>query len=156
MTPKLTPAIVRELLDYDPDSGFLMWRKRSAKWFDGNKGRANRWNARYAGKLAFSSNRPDAKLRGTVAGVNVAADVVAWMHYYDEVPKGTIMHLDGCVYHDALSNLKLSRIGGGKGVYKLASGKWRAMASVDGVWRHLGCYDSEREAKDARAALDVL
>lgn len=48
---ELTAEIARELLDYDPLSGALTWKKRDRKWFSRSNQWKN-WNGRYAGRQA--------------------------------------------------------------------------------------------------------
>lgn len=51
---KLTQEIVRELLDYDPVAGTSTWRHRALHWFASCRSQRS-WNARFAGKLAFTT-----------------------------------------------------------------------------------------------------
>jgi len=50
---ELTQEIVRELLDYNPDTGVLTWKFRSEKWF-ATTGAFKSWNTRFAGVKAGS------------------------------------------------------------------------------------------------------
>ncbi len=50
---ELTQETVRELLDYDPDTGLLTWKERDVKWFK-NEHASKVWNAKYANKEAFT------------------------------------------------------------------------------------------------------
>lgn len=54
---KLTQEIVRELLDYNPISGRLVWKERDIKWFKHSLKRTqehtcHHWNSRFSGKVA--------------------------------------------------------------------------------------------------------
>jgi hypothetical protein len=53
MAKQLTQKIVRELLDYNPKTGVLTWRRRHRKWFTSDR-ICNMWNTKFAGKPAFS------------------------------------------------------------------------------------------------------
>lgn len=46
--PLPTQETLRQLLDYDPQTGALTWKPRTGKW-------SSRWNKRYAGKIAGKS-----------------------------------------------------------------------------------------------------
>jgi hypothetical protein len=48
---ELTQAIVRELLDYSPETGALLWCERDRRWF-GSDRIWKTWNARFAGQPA--------------------------------------------------------------------------------------------------------
>jgi hypothetical protein len=71
-TKRLTHKRVRELLDYDPETGVLTWRYR--KGF-----RLGAWNAAHAGKPAFTANndKRGAK-RGRLLGRTYLAHRVIW------------------------------------------------------------------------------
>lgn len=156
---RITPAIIRELLDYYPDTGFFTWRERAAHWFDGDIRRCGAWNARYAGKSTFNTKTNRAKegrYRGVLLGENIAAERVAWAHYYGEMPARRIAHRNGCLFDDSIANLELMQERGTNGIYRLPSGRWRAMRGEGGVWHHLGCYATREEAVAARDGSDLL
>jgi hypothetical protein len=50
---ELPPAhILRQLLEYDPITGTLVWRERDPSWFGGNRRACSLWNVRYANSQA--------------------------------------------------------------------------------------------------------
>ena len=51
---ELTAEIARELLTYNPDTGKLFWKERSAKYFN-NPNYTKRWNTQWAGKEDLKS-----------------------------------------------------------------------------------------------------
>jgi hypothetical protein len=54
----LTQRIVRELLDYNPKTGVLIWKPRSIEWFYSYR-RYCSWNAKFAGRQALTTKRTD-------------------------------------------------------------------------------------------------
>ena len=56
---ELTTEIVRELLDYDQETGIFVWKVRERKWFNREQD-FKRWNARFAGGgCRYSEERRD-------------------------------------------------------------------------------------------------
>jgi hypothetical protein len=63
-----TPEMLRKLLDYDPDTGLLVWKHRTADMHPNDQGR-RLFNKRWAGTLAFTSNNNYGYKRGKVFGI---------------------------------------------------------------------------------------
>src|SRR5690625_1786543 len=61
----ITPEMLRELIDYDPNTGKLFWKPRPAEMFK-TKRAHGAWNARYAGKEALTSTDGYGYRRGCV------------------------------------------------------------------------------------------
>lgn len=94
-----SPTDLLELLSYDPDTGELHWKKRDEKWFS-DKGRSasgNRslWNARFAGKLAFTAVSAQGYLHGTIFLKGYSAHRVAWAIFHGAWPSDFIDHING-------------------------------------------------------------
>jgi hypothetical protein len=64
---ELTQAIVRQLLDYNPETGTLTWRVRDKWWFVSDRA-CNAWNATWAGQPAFTAMTDKRYLHGTIFG----------------------------------------------------------------------------------------
>ena len=58
ITMELTAEIVRELLDYNPDTGDLFWKERPLKYFK-KEIDARKWNAKWSDKKAFTYKTKD-------------------------------------------------------------------------------------------------
>ena len=48
---ELTQEIMRELLDYDKETGVFVWKVRERHWFNSEQGFKG-WNNRFAGTVA--------------------------------------------------------------------------------------------------------
>lgn len=149
----LTAETVRKLLDYNPETGVLTWRKREEDTLTNRK-----WNAKHVGKVA-GSLRPSGYREIGINGVLWREHRVIWLHYYGEHARDTIDHINGRRDDNRIENLrdaahfqnkqnvgpKGNQKSRYKGVYKhTVSGKWIAR-----ITRHLGCFDTEEEARDA-------
>src|SRR5690242_18071490 len=81
----LPPAdILRQLLDYDAETGALTWRPRGIEWFEDSPGRGGAanvcsvWNARYAGTEAFTTNSNKGYRTGKLLGGTYFAHRLIW------------------------------------------------------------------------------
>lgn len=154
---EVTPEVLRELLDYDPETGVLTWKERDVKWFrDGVRssaqGNANKWNARFAGTRAFSENRETGYVRGPIFRRTYRAHRVAYAIMTGEWPKEEIDHIDGIRSNNKWSNLRAATRSencrnkrthsrsGYKGVYPLANspGLFQCLFRDKGKLRYLG------------------
>ena len=104
-TPRISPAQVRELLDYDPSTGVFVWKHRGSKWFPGDEHHRKIWNNRFAGKVA-GNNRKDGYTVVVINYVRYTAHRLAWAHVYGEWPKNEIDHIDGDRSNTRIANLR--------------------------------------------------
>lgn len=164
----ITPTIVRELLDYDPETGVLTWKERDRPWFKTERA-WKAWNTRFAEKPALTS-KSHGYLMGRFLYHGLFAHRAAWMHYYGAVDCDHIDHVDGDVTNNRISNLRAatpSENGGNstrsknnksgfKGVSWVKSqGKWSAYIKHNRKRIHLGRFYHLEDAARAydRAAL---
>lgn len=107
---ELTQEIVRELLDYDPETGVLTWRERDLKWFKSGKNYsenlriANSWNTKWAGKQAFTTIDNGYNI-GFLLFKKVKAHRVIWLYVHGYMPIYTD-HVNGLRDDNRLVNLR--------------------------------------------------
>jgi hypothetical protein len=148
----LTAEQVREVLDYDPETGALRWKERSDM--------RSQWNGRYAGKPA-GGIRPDGYLTVCVNYRHMLAHRVAWLHFYGEYPPEHLDHINQCKTDNRIANLREATRSqnqrnrgaarnnalGIKGVHWVKErDKYCAQIQVEGKNRNLGHYETAEEA----------
>jgi hypothetical protein len=105
MPIRLTQEVLRELLDYDPETGVLTWRERPRKYFP-SAGACRWWNRRFAGTAALSAINKDGALQGTLLGKNVLAHRIAWKWTTGRWPTPMVDHRDGNPANNKWNNLR--------------------------------------------------
>jgi hypothetical protein len=163
---ELTKAIVRELIDYNPDSGVLRWRKRARRWFTSTNA-CNSWNAKNSGKTAFTTIR-NGYLSGAIFHKPYFAHRVIWLWMTGRWPDSQTDHEN----HDRTDNrwcnlykatnqengrnqsLRCDITSGHTGVRKIPNGTFQARIKVDDQEHHLGCYPTLDAAVAARQAAE--
>jgi len=141
----LTAERLRELLDYDPETGVFRWKVRRGP--------------RRAGALAGSPASQGA-WEVCVDGDKHKAHRLAWLHYYGTWPPALLDHRNEIRVDNWISNLREGTVtqnqqnrsracidnrSGFMGVSSNGKG-WRARIVVDGKARHLGTYSTPEEA----------
>lgn len=96
MSKELPPIqTLRQLLDYDPATGLLIWKTRPLEMFGGDVRICNTWNTRYAGKEALGSVDALGYKVGHLRSVYVRAHRVIWKLMHGVDPAGQIDHING-------------------------------------------------------------
>jgi len=159
-------TIIRERVKYDPDTGQVVHRKRSPercgeKW-------ANWWNSTFAGKPVTKKDKDGyicvemnvGKTRKAFSGHRLG-----WFLFYGQWPSKYLDHINGVRDDNRIDNLReISHEENRQGSLKRTvvkedgvffndkAGKWVAYIYVTyngkGRKRHLGAYDTEKEAWD--------
>lgn len=151
----LTQERLKELLDYDPETGVFTWR--------GNKTGAQ--GRRTAGSASGNYYRI------TVDGKSYRAHWLAWLWMKGEFPKPFMDHVDGNKQNNKWSNLRLATksqnmanrgaqkntTSGLKGVWPYHAGAsygkpWQAGIAHEGKKYHLGHFETAQEAHEAYKA----
>ena len=95
--------LLKQLLDYDPDTGLLVWKIRDRSFFSSDSN-CNAWNARYAGKPAGGIDK-----RGGITlkifDKSLAAPRVVWILTYGDKPNGIARYKNAIKTDLRLSNL---------------------------------------------------
>ena len=146
----ITQSELRELLDYDQESGFFYWKKTSCPRLE-------------IGEVAGYITHGYVKI--TVGGVKYYAHQLAWLYVYGEWPKGDLDHIDMDRSHNWISNLRpatASQNAANAGLYNSNSSgikgvafakrerKWKAYIRKDGNLIHLGYFARLEDAAAAR------
>jgi hypothetical protein len=146
----LTYELANSLLDYNPDTGTILWK-------------VNIGSARIGDILRANSSNGYSRV-----GVNkhtYYTHRLAWLLYYKEWPTKLVDHIDGNKTNNSISNLRLAlpsqntynatlsnkNTSGYKGVSKVSnSTKYMArIKDLDGKTKYLGLFLTPEEASEA-------
>lgn len=107
MAKELPPIeTLRQLLDYDPETGLLTWKPRPLDMFGGDVRICGTWNTRYAGKEALGSVDAQGYKTGHINSMYVKAHRVAWKMLHGVDPSGQIDHINGSRADNRGANLR--------------------------------------------------
>lgn len=168
------PTIMRLLINYDPKSGLMTWKKRPAWTSKASKNNHNpkdvteRFNNRYAGSPALSAPKGNGYLYGNFRGKNILAHRAAWCMVHGSWPEQQIDHIDGNRSNNKITNLRdvscsenaRNRIRKPKNIHygirpaKSNKLKWEARIMVNGKHKYLGYFATEAQAAQARIAAE--
>ena len=129
----LIPPDIKDYLSYNPDTGKVVWSKRTS----------NRTNV---GAEAGTAH-PNGYIRVHFKGKPYYTQRLAWFLYYGEDPcEQQVDHINGDPSDNRLTNLRLvnhQQNGQNRKVHgvHLNKGRWRAKLKVGGRDIHIGYYD---------------
>lgn len=153
--------ILRQLLVYQPETGKLFWLYRPLSTFPTTRA-CNIWNARFAGKEAFTALSEGYKV-GRIHKKMYKAHRVIWALYYGNWPNDYIDHIDHNRDNNRIENLRItshsencknrSKVfssGNVTGIYFLPKlNSWRARIRHNGKTIHLGYFKNKCDAAHA-------
>ncbi len=156
---QITAKRLRELLDYNPETGRMTWRVAAS-------------TKAPAGAVAGGPDSSGYTKIGLL-GRDYRAQRLAWMHHYGEWPKGQVDHIDGNPANNAIANLRdvpqtlnqqnqrkahAHNSHGFMGVSRLGK-KWQARIKVGADRMYLGVFTTPEDAHavylDAKRRLHV-
>lgn len=91
--PLPSPELLRKLLDYNPDTGILIWRTRPVSMFKSQRA-ANAWNNRFASKEAFIFTTKDGYRVGAIHQRLINAHRVIWAMQTGSWPEQEVDHIN--------------------------------------------------------------
>ncbi len=151
---------LRSLLVYKPNTGLLFWLPRERDMF-GNERAFNVWNAKHAGREAFTFVTLRGHKRGTIFGRQFLAHRVAWALFYGKWAASDLDHVNGIPADNRISNLRLATksenqfntlpLGGAsefKGVSR-NNRSWQAKIKANCREHYLGTFETEEAAARA-------
>lgn len=152
----LTAARLRELVNYNPDTGLMTWKiSRNQKALAGTE----------VGHQEAKGYRS-----ACIDGKDFKVHRLAWLYVYGQWPKNQIDHLNQIKDDNRIVNLrdvtnsqnqlnikiKSNNTSGLRGVHFDSRAKtWRAQISRNGVRQTLGSFDTKEKAATARATAEV-
>ncbi len=173
-TPTILPIeTLHKLLAGDPDAGTLHWRERPLEFFEHCKAPKRicaAWNARLAGKEAFTTDHRKGYRRGMIFGRSYLAHRVIWALTTGAWPPEEIDHINGVKDDNRIENLRAvtraenlrnqaiysNNTSGVVGVdWHKRDKRWTAQIRVDNKQIYLGYFTNKEDAIAARAAADI-
>lgn len=168
----LSPALLRQLIDYDPDTGLLHWRERTAELHaatGANPAKVSEWNHRHAGAECFTSDNGKGYRCAFLAGRTYRAHRVAWAIFYGAWPELFLDHINQRRSDNRIANLRqadfvengrnarrqLRNKSGHPGVeWTPKRGRWRARIVINRRRIELGYFKALADAVAARKAAE--
>jgi HNH endonuclease len=164
--------VLRQVLDYNPDTGELFWKERHVEMFvsdhNSQQHNANMWNIKFAGKKAMTL-KLNGYLGGRILGYLFIAHRVIWALNYGEWPNeidhenhirsdNRIKNLKSVTHSENLRNARIrsDNTSGVVGVcWSKKHSKWQAQIFVNSKNIFLGCFVEKLTAISVRKAAEI-
>lgn len=105
----LSPALLRQLIDYNPDTGLLHWRERTPELHaatGADTAKVDMWNRQHAGKECFTSDSGKGYRCAMLAGRMYRAHRVGWAIHYGKWPDQMLDHINQQRADNRIANLR--------------------------------------------------
>lgn len=150
---RVDPDRIREMLEYFPETGHLIWKKNRLTQLVGQR----------AGSLRQTKSETQYRVVNQ-KGTFILEHRVAWFLYYGEWPSNVIDHINGdgsdnricnlreVTIHQNMHNCKIrtTNTSGCTGiVFRPDRKKWRANITVLGKKHYLGLFTDKKDAEKA-------
>ena len=165
---ELTAEAARELLDYCPETGKVIWKERGLHWFK-SKGTHKAWNSRFSGEEA-GDTRHDGYVRVCLLYKRYLLHRVVWLWVYGSWPTKDLDHINHDPSDNRICNLRsvtrtencrnssLSKCNssGTTGVgWKPRARMWEVRISADDGVRYIGAFHKKDDAIEARKRAEI-
>lgn len=163
----VTQERLKELLNYDPDTGVFTWKRRD--WYTGKR---EAWNVKYADKPAGCVHDSTGYVKIRVDKRLYLAHRLAWIYVHGKISDMEIDHINHNGVDNRLVNLRLAtskqnkfnkrisskNASGYKGIsFHKKLNKWAAYISRNKKTIYLGLFDTPQEAhKEYTKAADHM
>ena len=166
---KLTQERLKELVNYDSETGDFTWKKRCIKEFS-KYSHLNSWNTRFANNVAGCIDKSSGYMSITVEGKSYKLHRLVWLFTYGYFPENEIDHISRVKTDNRLVNLRevsstcnmrnrdkmCTNTSGVTGVsWSKRKGKWNSQISISGKGINLGSYIDFEGAVKARWEAEV-
>ena len=156
---------LRELIEYNPQTGSLKWKYRADSEFSGKypaERLANFWNKKFAGQECGCDNG-SGYIVTRINGMSIKAHRIAFAIFHGRWPGEMVDHINGDKADNRIENLREAtrsqnlqnqrrRRGSSrfKGVtWHSAANKWHAQIRLNKQNHRLGYFEDERKAAEA-------
>lgn len=158
-----------DLLDYDFETGQLVWKPRPLELFVTER-QFKIWNTRYARKAAFVAQHSGGYRQGAIFNKIYKAHRVIWAIIHGEWPEAEVDHINGVRTDNCLDNLRAAsrsenmrntarsrnNTSGATGVrWRKDVGKWEARIKIGGRDIHIGLFADFDGAVAARKTTEA-
>ena len=156
------PAKIKDLLNYDPETGKLYWKDRPDDSFASRRA-ASIFRAKSVGKEAFTATTKNGYRFGRIYDKGYLAHRVIWAIVHGEWPEKDVDHINRDRSDNRLSNLRAATrsqnninrsLSPSCGVRQRGR-RWAARIVVDGQEKRLGQFGCETAAKIARRVAEL-